>query len=462
MKNFLNRFSDWPIPIKIVVSFAAVMVTGSLLLALPFSQLDSSQATYFDHLFGSISMVAVTGLYTVPVAHTYNLFGQIVVLALIKLGGLGIITIVSAIILQFGRRVSMKEEVTLKQALNRSDMMGFRNFLIAVVKYTTVIEAIGAFFLAFHMVPLLGWGRGLFTSIFLAVSAFNNAGFDNLGTTSLQQFVQTPVVNIVIPILIVLGGIGFSVWFDVARHFKEFIKVRSWIDFKGNYRRLKLHTRLVIKWSLWLIVAAMTIIVLAEWNHLASIGDMTFAGKIQAVFFQAVTLRTAGFATIDLTQLHMFTIVVFTVFMFIGGSPGGTAGGAKTSTVALVVKLIGTELKGMTNVNYKKRTLEMDIVKRALVIVVMFVLLNFIGLSLMTIFDEHIPLQYLFFESVSAFGTVGLSADLTPELSRYSQTVIMFSMFIGRLGPITIFTALGTRDRKKREVTYATGNILIG
>jgi trk system potassium uptake protein TrkH len=158
----------------------------------------------------------------------------------------------------------------------------------------------------------------------------------------------------------------------------------------------------------------------------------------------------------------MFTIVVFTVFMFIGGSPGGTAGGAKTSTVALVVKLIGTEMRGLTNVNYKKRTLEMDIVKRALVIVVLFVLLNFIGLSLMTIFDEHIPLQYLFFESVSAFGTVGLSADLTPTLSRYSQTVIMFSMFIGRLGPITIFTALSTRDRKKREVTYATGNILIG
>lgn len=462
MRALLSRFSNWPIPIKIVISFAFVMFAGSLILALPISQLDSSQATYFDHLFGAISMVSVTGLYTVPVAHTYNLFGQIVVLALIKLGGLGIITIVSAIILQLGRRVSMKEEVTLQQALNRSDRMGFKNFLISIVKYTTLIEAVGAFFLAFYMIPAFGLGRGLFTSIFLAISAFNNAGFDNLGTTSLQQFVETPIVNIVIPILIILGGIGFSVWFDVAKHFKKFIAVRSWLDFKGTYRRLKLHTRLVIKWSFWLIVAAMLIIILAEWFHTGSLGDLSPLGRLQATFFQAVTLRTAGFATIDLTQLHMFTIVVFTVFMFIGGSPGGTAGGAKTSTVALVVKLIGTEMRGLSNVNYKKRTLEMDIVKRALVIVVLFVLLNFIGLSLMTIFDEHIPLQYLFFESVSAFGTVGLSADLTPELSRYSQTVIMFSMFIGRLGPITIFTALSTRDRKKREVTYATGNILIG
>ena len=462
MRALLSRFSDWPIPIKIVISFAFVMFAGSLILALPISQLDSSQATYFDHLFGAISMVAVTGLYTVPVAHTYNLFGQIVVLALIKLGGLGIITIVSAVILQLGRRVSMKEEVTLQQALNRSDRMGFKNFLISAVKYTTLIEAIGAFFLAFYMIPTFGWGRGLFTSIFLAISAFNNAGFDNLGTTSLQQFVETPIVNIVIPILIILGGIGFSVWFDVAKHFKKFIAVRSWIDFKGTYRRLKIHTRLVIKWSFWLIVSAMVLFMLSEWNHAGTLGNLSFFGKIQASFFQAVTLRTAGFATLDYTQLHMFTLIFFTIYMFIGGSPGGTAGGAKTSTVALVVKLISSEIRGIDNVNYKKHTLQMDIVKRALVIVVMFVLLNFIALALMTIFDEHIPLQYLFFESVSAFGTVGLSANLTPELSRYSQSIIMLSMFVGRLGPITIFTALGKKDRKQKNITYATGNILIG
>ncbi|GAB2317902.1 potassium transporter TrkG [Alkalibacterium sp. s-m-22] len=462
MRALLSRFSNWPIPIKIVISFAFVMFAGSLILALPISQLDSSQATYFDHLFGAISMVAVTGLYTVSVAHTYNLFGQIVVLALIKLGGLGIITIVSAVILQLGRRVSMKEEVTLQQALNRSDRMGFKNFLISVVKYTTLIEAVGAFFLAFYMIPTFGWGRGLFTSIFLAISAFNNAGFDNLGTTSLQQFVETPIVNIVIPILIILGGIGFSVWFDVAKHFKKFIAVRSWIDFKGTYRRLKIHTRLVIKWSFWLIVSAMVLFMLSEWNHAGTLGNLSFFGKIQASFFQAVTLRTAGFATLDYTQLHMFTLIFFTIYMFIGGSPGGTAGGAKTSTVALVVKLISSEIRGIDNVNYKKRTLQMDIVKRALVIVVMFVLLNFIALALMTIFDEHIPLQYLFFESVSAFGTVGLSANLTPELSRYSQSIIMLSMFVGRLGPITIFTALGKKDRKQKNITYATGNILIG
>ncbi|MFO8069673.1 MAG: potassium transporter TrkG [Alkalibacterium sp.] len=462
MKKFMGRFSNWPIPIKIIMSFAFAMFIGSLILAMPFSQLETSQATYFDHLFGAVSMVAVTGLATVPVAQTYNIFGQIVTLILIKLGGLGLITIVSAIIMQFGRQVSMKEEITLQQALNRSNMKGFNHFLLNVVKFTTIFETIGALLFMFKFIPLFGWREGIFNSIFLSISSFNNAGFDNLGTTSLQAFVNTPVVNIVVPVLIIIGGIGFSVWFDLARHYKQFIKARSWIDFKGTYRRLTLHTRLVIKWSLLLIVAAMILFTLAEWTNPASLGDLGFIAKLQAIFFQAVTLRTAGFSTLDFSEFHMFTLVVFTVFMFIGGSPGGTAGGAKTSTVALVVKLIGTELKGLTNINYKKRTLEMDIVKRALVIVVMFILLNFVALSLMTIFDEDVPLQYLFFETVSALGTVGLSADLTASLSRYSQTIIMFCMFIGRLGPITIFTALGNRERRKRDIRYATGSILIG
>lgn len=462
MKKFLRQFSSWPISIKIIVSFAFAMFTGSLILAMPFSQLETSQATYFDHLFGAISMVAVTGLSTVPVAETYNLFGQIVTLILIKLGGLGLITIVSAIIMQFGRQVSMKEEITLQQALNRNDMKGFRHFLLNVVKYTTIFEALGALIFMFKFIPLFGWGKGIFNSIFLSISAFNNAGFDNLGTISLQNFVAMPVVNIVVPVLIILGGIGFSVWFDVANHFKQFRTARSWLDFKGTYRRLTLHSRLVIKWSLMLILAAMIIFTLAEWNNPESLGGLSFSAKIQAIFFQAVTLRTAGFSTLNFAEFHMFTLVAFTVFMFIGGSPGGTAGGAKTSTVALVVKLIVTEIKGFTHINYKNRTLEMDIVKRALVIVVMFILLNFIALSFMTIFDEDIPLQYLFFETVSAFGTVGLSANLTATLSRYSQTVIMFCMFIGRIGPITIFTALGNRDRRKRDIKYATGSILIG
>ncbi|WP_225742837.1 TrkH family potassium uptake protein [Marinilactibacillus sp. Marseille-P9653] len=462
MRRLLNRFSNLPIPFKIVLSFAFVILVGSILLSMPFSQQIGSQATYFDHLFTAVSMVCVTGLFTEPLAHTYNIFGQIVGLVLIKLGGLGLITLVATIVMQLGRRVSMKDEVTLRQALNSGSMINFRNFLLSVVKYTFLIEGIGAFLLTFHFVPLFGWARGLFTSIFLSISAFNNAGFDNLGTNSLQGFVDVPIVNIVIPLLIIVGGIGFSIWFDLAQNFKSFIAVRSWIDLRGRYRRLKLHTRLVLNWTLFLIAAAMILFMLSEWHNPTTLGSLSFSGKIQATFFQAVTLRTAGFATVGYTNLHLFTIIFMTVFMFIGGSPGGTAGGAKTSTVALVVKLIWAEVTGQQHVHYQKRTLDNEIVKRALVIVVMFVILNFVGMSLMSIFDETVPLQYLFFEAVSALGTVGLSADLTPDLSRGSQTVIMFMMFIGRLGPITIFTALGQFERKQKPKVYASGNIIIG
>ncbi|WP_208560510.1 TrkH family potassium uptake protein [Marinilactibacillus kalidii] len=462
MRRLLNRFSSLPIPFKIVLSFAFVIFTGSILLAMPFSQQAGSQATYFDHLFTAVSMVCVTGLFTEPLAYTYNLFGQIIGLVLIKLGGLGLITLVATIVMRLGRRVSMKDEVTLQQALNRGSMVNFRNFLLSVVRYTFMIEGVGAFFLAFHFIPLFGWARGTFTSIFLSISAFNNAGFDNLGTTSLQGFVDAPIINIVIPLLIIVGGIGFSIWFDLAQNFKAFIAVRSWIDFKGHYRRLKLHTRLVLNWTVFLIIAAMVLFMFSEWSNPDTIGSLDFSGKLQATFFQAVTLRTAGFGTVSYTSLHLFTIIFMTVFMFIGGSPGGTAGGAKTSTVALVVKLLWAEISGQQNVHYQKRTIDREIVQRALVIVVMFVILNFLGMSLMSIFDESVPLQYLFFEAVSALGTVGLSADLTPELSRASQTVIMFMMFIGRLGPITIFTALGQFDRKQKSKVYATGNIIIG
>lgn len=462
MERLIQYFSRLPVPIKIVVSFALAIFLGSALLAMPFSQLDTSQATYFDHLFTAISMVCVTGLYTQPLAYTYNFFGQAIGLGLIKLGGLGLITIVAAIVMQLGRNVSMKDEVTLKEALNRSNMTDFKHFLLSVVKYTILVELIGALLLSFHFIPTFGWRRGSFTSLFLSVSAFNNAGFDNLGTQSLQGFVGSPVINIVIPLLIILGGIGFSVWFDVSKQIKSFLHVRSWFDFKGTYRRLRLHTRLVINWSFFLIIAAMILFMLSEWGNAGSLGHLTFFEKIQASFFQSVTLRTAGFGTLNYTEFHMFTLIFMALFMFIGGSPGGTAGGAKTSTVALVVKLLWAEITGQKNVHYQKRTISMNIVRRALVIVVMFVILVLVGLSLMSIFDEQVPMQHLFFETVSALGTVGLSADLTPTLSRFSQTVIMFCMFIGRLGPITVFTALALTDNKQKDVVYATGNILIG
>lgn len=462
MKLMLDRLSDLPVPVKIVLSFASVIFIGSFFLSLPISQASTSQATYFDHLFTSASMVCVTGLYTQPVVQTYSLFGQIISLILMQLGGLGLITIVGAVVMGFGRKISIRDEITLQEALNREHLTDFRRFILSVFAYTLLIEAIGMVVLSFHFVPQLGLWKGLFTSLFLSVSAFNNAGFDNLGTVSLQPYVDTPLINTVIPFLVIMGGLGFSVWFDVGRNMRELIQKRDWKSWHHYYRRLRLHSQLVINWTLFLLVAGTLLFLVIEWNNPNSIGLLDFDGKLQASFFQSMTMRTAGFGTIDFADVHLVTLMFLSILMFIGGSPGGTAGGAKTSTVALVFMLISAEIRGHRQVNYKHHTLPSELIRRALVIVVVFVGLLFVGLSLLTVFEQEIPFQYLYFEIVSALGTVGVSANVTPELTRMSQTVIMFLMFIGRLGPITIFTALNARSKKKKEVTYATGKILIG
>ncbi|WP_277630783.1 TrkH family potassium uptake protein [Atopococcus tabaci] len=462
MNTLLDRLSRLPIPLKIVLSFAVVILVGSLLLSLPISQAPTSEATYFDHLFTAVSMVCVTGLYTQPVATTYSLFGQIINILLIQLGGLGLITIVAAVVMRMGRRVSVRDELTLKEALNRNELTDFRRFLVSVVKYTLLIEAFGMGLLSLHFIPELGLQHGLFTSLYLSVSAFNNAGFDNLGTLSMQLYVDTPLITFALSTLVILGGLGFTVWFDIGRTFRELAQRKDWKNFRHYYRKLRLHSQLVLNWTVLLLAVGTLLFLAAEWNNPDTIGQLDFDGKLQASFFQSMTTRTAGFGSIDFTQIHTVSMVFLTVLMFIGGSPGGTAGGAKTATIALALMLVSSEIRGQDHVNYKNHTIPKELVRRALVVVVAFIGIFFIGVLLLALFEPEATLGYLIFEVVSSMATVGVTANLTPELSWMSQTVIMFLMFIGRLGPITIFTALSARQKKKKDITYATGKILIG
>jgi len=462
MKKVLNQIELLPIPLKIVLSFLAVIFAGSLLLSLSISQIPGSEATYFDHLFTTVSMVCVTGLYTQSVASTYSIIGQIFCMVLMKLGGLGLLTIVSAVYFSLGRSVSIRNEVTLQQALNRDQLGDFKSFILSIVKFSTLFELIGAFLLMSHFIPLLGVAKGAFNSLFLAVSGFNNAGFDNMGTSSLIDFSGVPIINLVIPLLIIVGGIGFTVWFDIGNTLKEADKTLSIQNIKIIYRRLSLHTRLVLNWTMMLLLIGAVSFLIFEWNNPQSIGQMNVFDKLQAAFFQSVTMRTAGFATVSYDTVHIVTLIMFCSLMFIGGSPGGTAGGAKTSTVALVFKGLKTEITGEEDISYQKRSLNQSLVRKAAIIVVLFILLNLIGVSLLTIFDGHIPLEYLIFESFSALGTVGVSANITPDLSRMSQLVLMLEMFLGRLGPITVFTALRLQKRSKKKYKYAEGKVLIG
>ena len=296
MIRFLLKNS---IPKRIAASFAIVILVGSLLLNLPISQIATSQATYFDHLFTTVSMVCVTGLFTQPVAETYNVFGQIICMILMQIGGLGLMSIIAFFLYDSGKKMSLVDKLALQDSLNREDGQDFKKYLTTIFKYTFVIELIAAVILSFRFVPELGTGKGIFTAFFLAISAFCNAGFDNLGSNSLINYATDPLLNLVIAALIILGGIGFSVWFDFKNSYLSMRESTKSKKKKSFYRRLHYHTKIVL-WLTGIILLSGTVLtMLTEWNNPNTIGNLSFLDKLLVSFFQTVTMRTAGFASVD-------------------------------------------------------------------------------------------------------------------------------------------------------------------
>lgn len=457
----LDKFRKLSISTRIAFSFAFVIFIGSLLLSLPISTSATSQNTYFDNLFSAVSLTCVTGLSTTPVAESYTIFGQVICIILMQIGGLGLMTIIATILMRFGKKISYTDTMAVKEALNRDQLGDFKTYLLSILKYTAVIEGTGMFLLSFRFIPDFGLAKGLFTSLFLAVSGFCNAGFDNMGAISLQNYVNDPIVNLVIASLIILGGIGFSVWFDVTYNVYSIIKNKKKIGYKKMYRLLRPHTRLAINVSLILLGLGTIMFMAVEWNNPASIGNFTVGQKIMTSFFQSVTMRTAGFATINYATVLPFSLLFFIFLMFIGGSPGGAAGGIKTTTFALVILLVVNEIKGQNYINYARHSIPVETIRRAIVVVFAFFAVLMTGVSILLLVENQ-PFMVLLFEAVSALGTVGVSMNLTPELSRIGQSVLIVLMFIGRIGPITIFLSLVRRKRKGKERIYAKTNILIG
>lgn len=447
---------------KIAVSFLVIIFIGSLLLSMPISHMPDSNVGYFENLFTSVSMVCVTGLLTTPIVTTYSLFGKIICILLMQVGGLGLMTILAAFIVGVGRRMSFRDTIAVTEALNRHKVGNFKDYLTSIIKYTAIIEGVAFVLLAFRFVPDFGTKKGLFHALFLSVSGFSNAGFDSFEGNSLQNYVHDPLVNGVMMGLIILGGIGFSVWFDVTENIHSIFKKRVKIGFMKDYKRLQVHTRLALNISLFLLILGTVVFLALEWSNPESIGAFNVGDKILAALFQSTTFRTAGFTTIDFLDFNHLTLFFLIITSFIGGSPGGTAGGLKTTTVALVVLLMYNEVKGQRYVNYAYHTIPTETVRRALVVVITFFVCFMLGTSLLLYFEQDQQPFHLMFEIASALTTIGLTIDLTPELSAASQVVIMVLMFIGRIGPITIFLSLGRSHKKQRNHKYAKTNILIG
>lgn len=436
----------------LVLSFGGMILLGAFLLMLPISSQTNQVTSFIDALFTATSAVCVTGLVVVDTGTYWSVFGKTIILLLIQIGGLGFMTMTTSIAIILGKRIGLRNRMIMQEALNQFSISGVIRLTKYVIMATFSVELIGAFLLSTRFVPLYGFKNGFYYSIFHSVSAFCNAGFDIIGGyRSLTPFARDPIVNIVIMTLIVLGGLGFAVIADLS-------------TFK-TYRKLSLHTKLVLMMTVSLILFGFVMIFTLEYNNPNSIGAYTLSEKIVASMFHAITPRTAGFNTLDLSQMTVPARFITMILMFIGGSPGSTAGGIKTTTFGMLILYVISVFRGNEDINFSNRRISKEAVNKALAVVFIATFLVVIMTFLMTVFegDDH-SLESIIFETISAFGTVGLSLGITPTLGIMGKIILTFMMFLGRLGPLTIVIAISKKasQSKKDLLRYPEGKIIVG
>lgn len=448
-----------PMPL-LALSFVFVILTGSILLTLPIANKVAPQS-YLDNLFVATSATCVTGLVPYPVVDQYSRFGQIVLIFLMQIGGLGLMTLLFLMMSLMKQKLLLNEKKLIQDSLSKSDLQDIPKFIRSIVKYTLIIELVGMLIFAIRFVPMYGLSKGLFNSLFLSISAFCNAGLDNITTTSLMNYVNDPLINLTVCGLIITGGIGFVVWLELRGMVKlAFQKKYSWKKIKNN---LSVHTKVVLLMTVSLLVVGTVLIYALEFGNPQTLGPLSGCSKVLAAFFQSTTLRTAGFSTVSISALRPATQLIMCIFMFVGGSPGGTAGGIKTTTFAMLFIFVLFVLKNDTHINVMKRDIPRLNFMKAYVVAVMYISALFIAVVILSI-TETAPFLGIVFESFSAIATVGLSMDVTPTLSIIGKIVIILLMFIGRVGPITIIVSIfrvGSKQKQK-EVAYSHGDILIG
>ena len=447
-----SRFKKALLPAQMMVlSFAGVILMGALLLMLPISSQARVVTPFVDTLFTSTSAVCVTGLVIHDTGTYWSVFGKTVILMLIQIGGLGFMTMTTSIAIILGKKIGLKNRLIMQEALNQFSISGVIRLTKYVVMATLFIEFIGALSLSTRFIPLFGWKNGIYYSIFHAVSAFCNAGFDLMGGyASLTAYAKDPIVSVTVMLLIVIGGLGFAVIADLS-------------TFK-NYRKLSLHSKLVILVTSVLLIVGFVSIFTLEYNNPKTIGEFTIGQKVVASMFHSVTPRTAGFNTLDLNALTMPSRFITMILMFIGGSPGSTAGGLKTTTFGLMILSIVAVFKGAEEINFAGRRISKEAVSRALAIVFISAIWVVSMTFLLTVFEPTKTLESIIFESLSAFGTVGLSLGITPTLGFMGKVVLTIMMFFGRLGPLTIVLALSKKASKSGRdlLRYPEGKIIVG
>lgn len=408
----------------ILISFAALILLGTMLLMLPISNESGCTTNFIDALFTATSSVCVTGLVVFDTATHWSTFGEAVIIVLIQIGGLGVVTIAIWAALISGRKIGLYSRSTMQEAIGAQTVGGIVKLTIFILKITLCIELIGAIFMMPTMVSRFGI-RGIWMAFFHSVSAFCNAGFDLMGDvkpfSSLMGFGSDIVVNVVIMALIISGGIGFLTWQDIKNH-------------KFKFKKYRLQSKVILITSLVLILFPTVYFFFAEFS------DMPLKERILYSLFQAVTPRTAGFNTYDLTLLSPVGMVIMIMLMIVGGSPGSTAGGMKTTTLAVLTFSAVAVFRKREHTECFGRRIEQDIVRNAAAILLMYIIL-FVAGALIICSIEGITLQQAFFETASAIGTVGLSLGITPTLGVISKIILILLMFFGRAGGLTVIFA---------------------
>lgn len=432
------------------LSFGAIILIGAVLLTLPVMSRDGQSAGFLTGLFTATSATCVTGLALCDTLTQWSTAGHVVILLMIQMGGLGFMTVIALVLTLFRRDIVFSQRMVLATSFGLSGIGGVVRLVRHALAGTLVIEGVGAVLLSTHFIPLFGPVRGIWYSIFHSVSAFCNAGFDLLGTEeggSLVGFSDSPFLLMVHAGLIVLGGLGFVVWEDVYRN-------RHW-------KKLTLYSRLVLTVTASLLALGAVYFFLAEYHNPATLGGMSLRDKLFNALFQATTLRTAGFTTLAQGGLHESSLMVSALLMLIGGSSGSTAGGVKTVTFLVVLASLRAGLRGRDEVSLCKRTLQHRQVSSAMTLVLLIVGMVFLASVALSLWED-VPYLFLLFETVSAVATVGLTTGITAELSAVSQLVLIFLMYMGRVGVLSFSLAFIARKGKVSKIHYPTCNLMIG
>ncbi len=458
MKSLFNKLSKSTNKLDptqiMVIGFALVILIGARLLNMPMATQTGERIGLLNALFTATSAVCVTGLVVVDTATYWSEIGQVIIITLIQIGGLGFMTITTMFAIIVKKRINLRERLLIQESLNQFDLSGLVKLTRYILLTTFIIEGVGAILLSFVFIPQFGVSKGIWYSIFHAISAFCNAGFDLMGSvsgpfSSLTSYVDNGTVVITASLLIILGGLGFPVILDILKQRK--------------FSKLNIHSKVVLISTAFLIISGAVVIYLLECNNNETIGSLSTEGKILASLFQSITTRTAGFNTVDLALMRESSIFIMIIFMFIGASPASTGGGIKTTTVATLLLSVRSFISHKQDIEIFERRVGTSTVNKSLGVFLIGIVVVVFGTLIISITEDGFTLLESGFEVVSAFATVGLSIGGSPDLTTLGKVFIMIFMFMGRVGSLTIFMALTHRGPKKKQlIKYPEGKIIVG